>query len=57
MSPLLTFFAVWLGLALVVIIAGLSIRTRTGPKRYVILRLIESEEAPIENAFEYREAA
>jgi hypothetical protein len=56
MSPLLVILAVWLGLAMLVIGAGLWISRSTGPDRYLVLHDIEPREQA-DGALDYREAA
>ena len=47
MSPILIIVLVWVGLAMLVLVAGLSITTRTGP---LPIRKIELEEARSDEA-------
>ena len=57
MSTLSIILLVWLGSAMLVIVAGLRISTRTGSDRYVVMRVIEPEEPRTDEAPQYRKAA
>jgi len=55
-SPLLIILPVWLGVAMLVIVAGLWISRRVGPDRYLVMQDIEPE-MRTDAALDYREAA
>jgi hypothetical protein len=55
-SPLLIILAVWLGIAMLVIAAGLWISRRVGPDEYVVIHDIEPE-TQTDATLDYREAA
>jgi hypothetical protein len=56
-SPLLIIVLIWLGLAVLVIAAGLTISRRRGPDRYLVMTIVELEESPGDELADYRKAA
>ena len=47
----------WLGLGILMVVAGLTLSRRRGPDRYWVMTRVELEEPPADEAAEYRDAA
>ena len=57
MSLLLIVLLVWLGLGILMVVAGLTLSRRRGPDRYLVMTTVDVEEPPADEAAEYRDAA
>ncbi len=54
---LLIVLLVWLGLGILMVVAGLTLSRRRGPDRYLVMTTVDVEEPPADEAAEYRDAA